>query len=88
MVDKVENSLLSDEPHMVWNYSGVWETMPGNLLELTSKVHDYLAHPWHNIFMQADIQHGYYSVVLHPEDHHIFAFTILGIGQLQLTRMP
>ena len=27
-------------------------------------------------------------MVLHPDDRHVFAFTILGIGQLQPTRMP
>ena len=33
--------------------------------------------------LQADIKHAYYSVLVHPEDRHVFAFTSPGIGKLQ-----
>ena len=88
MVDKVDNPTPEDEPRTTFNYSNVKETMPGCYLELMSKVHDYLADPRHKVYFMADIKHGYYNVLLHPDDRHIFAFTIPGIGQLQPTRMP
>ena len=88
LVDKVENPGPEDEPRLTFNYSNVKEEMPGCHLELTSKVHDYLSDPRHNTFFQADIKHAYYSVLVHPEDRHVFAFTLPGIGQLQPTRMP
>ena len=62
--------------------------MPGSYLELMSKVHNYLLDPRHQTFFQADVKHGYFSVVLHPEDCHLFTFFISGIGQLQPTQMP
>ena len=82
IVDKIKNFTLVDEPHMVWNYSGVKKIMLSNLLKLMFKVHDYLAHPNHQIYIQADIRYGYYSVILHSEDQYVFAFTIPGISQL------
>lgn len=88
VVDKEENTKPTDEPRITFDYSKVKEDMPGSYLELMSKVHDYLSDPRHKTFFQADIKHGYFSVVLHPEDRHLFAFTIPGIGQLQPTRMP
>ncbi len=35
----------------------------------------------------ANLKHAYYTIPLHLEDRHYFAFTISGIGQLQHTRM-
>ena len=57
-------------------------------LELMSKVHNYLLDPRHVVFMQANLKHAYFTISLHPEDQHIFTFTIPGIGQLQPTHMP
>ena len=88
IVDKTEDPKPTDEPRITFNYSNVKEDMPGSHMELSSKVHDYLSDPRHKTFFQADIKHGYFSVILHPEDRHVFAFTIPGIGQLQPTRMP
>lgn len=88
VVNKEENPKPTDEPRLTFDYSKVKEDMPGSYLELMSKVHDYLSDPRHKTFFQADIKHGYFSVVLHPDDRHLFAFTIPGIGQLQPTRMP
>ena len=88
IVDKEENPKPTDEPRITFDYSKVKEDMPGSHLELMSKVHDYLSDPRHRTFFQADVKHGYFSVVLHPDDRHLFAFSIPGIGQLQPTRMP
>src|SRR5215469_630394 len=88
LVDKVENPTPQDKPRLTFNYSAVKEDMPGNLLELPSKVHDYLSDPRHKIYFYADIKHGYFAVQVHPDDRYLFAFTIPGIGQLQPTRMP
>ena len=47
MVDKVENPSPDDEPQMTFNYSNIHKSMPGNYLELSFKVHDYLTDPRH-----------------------------------------
>lgn len=57
-------------------------------MELSARVHDSLSDPRHGTLFSADLKHAYYSISLHPDDRHIFAFTIQGIGQLQPTRMP
>jgi transposase InsO family protein len=76
------------EMRITFNYRNVHENMPGTFLQLTSEVHDYLSDPRHGCFMQYDIKHAYWSLAVHPDDRHYFAFYIDGIGQLQPTRMP
>ncbi|SLM35366.1 hypothetical protein LPUS_04613 [Lasallia pustulata] len=88
IIDKEENPKPTDEPRITFDYSRVKEDMPRSYLELMSKVHNYLSDPRHGTFFQADIKHGYFSIVLHLEDCYLFAFTIPGIGQLRPTRMP
>ena len=88
LVDKKENPGPEDEPRLTFNYSQVPEDMPGSYLRLASSVHDFLENPRHNTFCQLDLKHGYFCIEVEPEDRHIYAFTIPGIGQLQPTRMP
>jgi hypothetical protein len=76
------------EMRVTFNYSHVHEDMPGSQLQLTSEVHDYLADPRHSCFMQYNIKHTYWSISVHPQDRHYFAFFADRISQLQPTRMP
>ena len=85
LVDKEENSKLTDESRLTFNYSKVKEDMLKNYLKLMSKVHDYFSNLRHKTFFQADIKHEYFSVVLHSDNCHLFTFSIPGIGQLQPT---
>ena len=87
MVDKSDDPKPTDEMRMTFDYSRVDEVMPGTYIELSSKVHDHLSDPRHGVLMSADMKHAYSTISLHPDDRHIFAFTISGIGQLQPTRM-
>ena len=87
MVDKTENPQPTDEPRMTFDYSRVTELLPGSHLELSAKVHDYLANPRHGCLSSADLKQAYLTIPLHPEDRHYFVFTISGIGQVQPTRM-
>jgi len=87
MVDKVEDPTPEDEPRMTFDYSRVYEILPGSHLELSSKVHDHLSNPRNRSLFQADLKHAYLTVPLHRDDRHKFAFTISGIGQCQPTRM-
>ena len=87
IVNKVKNLKLTDEPWIIFNYFNVKKNMPESQLELSFKVHDHLSDLCHKTFIQTDIKHGYFSVILHSEDWHIFIFTISGIEQLQLTQM-
>ena len=83
MVNKVDNPTPENESRTMFNYSNIKETMSECYLELMFKVYDYLADPRHKIYFMTDIKHGYYNVLLHPDNQHIFAFIISGIGQLQ-----
>ena len=58
LVNKVENPGPNNEPRLTLNYSKVKEEMPGSHLELSSKVHDYLADPRHQCYFQANVKHG------------------------------
>lgn len=49
--------------------------MTGNALELSNKLHDVLSHPSHETFFLR----GYFAAPLHPEDRHVFPFTILSL---------
>ncbi|KAI0996282.1 hypothetical protein K3495_g11899 [Podosphaera aphanis] len=88
IVNKTENPGLCDEPKITFNYQNVKEDMSGCYLELMSKVHDHLSHLSHKFFLKFDVKHGYWNILVHPEDRHYFAFTISGIGQVRPTRMP
>lgn len=88
LVDKVPDPKPTDEPRLTFAYHQVHEDLPGVHMELSARVHDSLSDPRHGTLFSADLKHAYYSISLHPEDRHIFAFTIQGIGQLQPTRMP
>ena len=88
IIDKEENLKPTDKLRITFNYSKIKENMPESYLKLMFKVHNYLSDSRHKTFFQADIKYRYFSVVLHSEDCHLFTFTILGIGQLQSTKMP
>lgn len=87
-MDKVENPRPTDEPRFIFAYYIVHEQLPGVHMELSSRVHDSLSDPRHGCFFSADLKHAYFGISLHPDDRHIFALKIQGIGQLQPTRMP
>lgn len=84
LVDKVENPQATDEPRLTFDYPHVKEAH----MELAQDIHDYLERPEHSLYLQIDLKHSYYSITLHPDDRHIYAFTISGFGQLQPTRLP
>ena len=48
-------------------------------------MHDYFLESRHELFMQTDIKHDYFSVSIHSDDQHILAFIISDIEQLQST---
>lgn len=78
IVDKVENSRPEDESRITFDYSRVHEDLPGTHVELSLKVHNHLSDPGHKCIFAADLKNAYYTISLHPEDGHYFAFTILG----------
>jgi|SRR5436190_15289392 len=50
-------------------------------------MHDYLSESRHELFMQTNIKHDYFSMNVHLNDQHILAFIISDIEQLQSTQM-
>lgn len=82
------NPQPQDEPRITFNYRNVNELVPAHKLERADDVLEYVANPNHRVFIQADLEHAYYSVPLAKDYRHIYAFTIDGLGHLQPTRMP
>lgn len=78
----------STEPRLTFNYHFVYEEPSGSIMELADRVHRQLGISSHRTYFSADMKHGYWGVLVHPEDRHYLAFHIPGIGQLQPTRMP
>lgn len=87
VVDKVENATPEDEPRVTFDYSKVTEVMPGAYMELSSRVHDILSDPRHNVLFLADLKHAYLTIPMDEKCRHFFATTIPGIGQIQPTRV-
>ena len=76
MIDKSDNSKSIDEMRMTFDYNKIDEIMSEIYIELSSKVHDHLSNSRHEMFMSADMKHVYFTISLHSDDRHIFAFTI------------
>lgn len=76
------------ECRITFDYSPLLEDMPGLFLELMTEVTDYISLPEHTIYMQLDLKNAHWSIGVHPDGRHMYAFYIPGIGQLQPTRMP
>ena len=77
-----------DEKRLTFNYRNVHETMPATAMTQLSDIHEYLSDTRHGSFSTIDLKNAYWSIAVHPDDRHIFAFSVPGYGQLQPTRMP
>ncbi|KAI0992935.1 hypothetical protein K3495_g15249, partial [Podosphaera aphanis] len=78
----------NSEMRVTFNYSRVSEVMPGCHMVLLREVRDYLSDPRHSLFCQFDFKNAYWAISVHPDDRHILAFFVDGIGQLQPTVLP
>lgn len=87
VVDKVENLTPKDKPCITISYQHVYETKPRNYLNLAFKCHDFVFKLHHITYFKLDLKHGYFAIELHLEDRYILAFIVLGIGQVQPTRV-
>ncbi|KAI1000816.1 hypothetical protein K3495_g7381 [Podosphaera aphanis] len=84
----MKESVPNSEMRVTFNYSRVTETMPGCHMVLLREVRDYLSDPRHSLYCQFDFKNAYWAISVHPDDRHIFAFFVDGIGQLQPTVLP
>lgn len=76
------------QPRLTFNYHFIYEDIPASDIKEATIVHNLLSIPSHQYLFSADIKHGYWAVNVHPDDRHYLAFHVLGIGQVQPTRMP
>ena len=76
-----------NEFRSIFNYANIHENLSDCHIKLMIQMHDYLSESRHELFMQTDIKHGYFSVSVHLNDQHILAFIISDIEQLQSTQM-
>ena len=87
MINKVENLKLIDESYITFNYFKITELLSEAHLELSSKIYNHLFNSRYECLFSADFKHTYFTILLHLNDRHYFAFTISGINQIQPTRM-
>ena len=87
MINKFEHATLLNKFRLIFNYSQVKKNLSDYYLKLYLRIYDYLSSLIHQIFMQINIKYEYFSVRIHSENWHIFAFTVSDIEQLQLTCM-
>ena len=60
--------IKNPEMRITFDYSHVTEDMPGCFLELTQEIHDFLAHPEHGCFIQLDLKHAYWALLVHKDN--------------------
>src|SRR5436190_9920510 len=87
LTNKSENSSPMNEPRSIFNYANIHENLSDCHIKLMTQMHDYLSESRHELFMQTDIKHDYFSVSVHSDDQHILTFIISDIEQLQSTQM-
>ena len=87
MIDKIKNSQLNNESHIIFDYFYVIELFSDAHLKLSSKVHDHLFNSRYKCLFSADFKHIYFTISLHLNNKHYFAFTIFDIDQIQFTRI-
>jgi hypothetical protein len=74
--------LKNPEIRVTFDYSHVTKDLPGCFLELTEEIHDFLSYLDHGCFIQLDLKHAFWSLPVHKDNRYIFAFIVLGIGQV------
>lgn len=79
IINKVDNSQLTDESCMIFDYSRVIELLSGFYLELFSKVYDYLFNLRYSYLFLVDLKYVYLTIFLYFDDRYYFVFTIFGI---------
>ena len=76
-----------NEFRSIFNYANIHENLSDYHIKLMTQMHDYFSESRHELFMQTDIKHDYFSVSIHSDDQHILVFIISDIKQLQSTQM-
>ena len=67
-MNKFEHAILLNESRPTFNYSQVKKNLSDCHLKLCTRVHDYLSSSMHEIFMQTDVKHEYFSVRIHSKN--------------------
>lgn len=89
LVDKDrDNPKLGNEPRVTFNYRNVKEILPAIRMPLMAEVHEFLGHPDIKFFCQWDFKHAYWTISLHKDCRHLYAFVLDDLPQLQPTRLP
>ena len=78
-MNKFEHIILLNKSKLIFNYFQIKKNLSDCYLKLYTRIHNYLSSSIHQIFMQVDVKHEYFSVRIHSENQHIFAFTISDI---------
>jgi hypothetical protein len=64
------------EQRLTTNYSKVEEKLPATLTPLMAELHDKLSDPRIGSSSQFDLKHAYWSISVHPNHRHVFAFNV------------
>ena len=80
MVDKIKNSQSSNKSRMIFNYSRVIKLLSNTYLKLSSKIYNHLFNSRYKCLFSTNLKYAYFTISLHLNDKHYFAFTIFDIN--------
>ena len=87
MIDEIENSQLDNESRIIFDYSHIIDFLSNAHLKLSSKIYNHLFNSRYECLFSINLKHVYFTISLHSNNKHYFAFTIFNINQIQLIRM-
>uniref|UniRef100_A0A8H7K2T9 Reverse transcriptase domain-containing protein n=1 Tax=Bionectria ochroleuca TaxID=29856 RepID=A0A8H7K2T9_BIOOC len=75
------------EQRLTTNYSKVEEKLPATLTTLMAELHDKLSDPRIGSSSQFDLKHAYWSISVHPNHRHVFAFNSAAHSLTELVKI-
>ena len=80
MIDKIKDSQLNNESHIIFDYFHVIKLFSDTHLKLFFKIYNYLFNPPHKYLFSINLKHAYLTILLYLNNKHYFAFTIFDIN--------
>ena len=83
----MKNFISKNESRIIFDYFKVVENLSNCHMKFSNKIHDNLSNSNHKILFSANLKHAYFTISMHSNDKHYFAFIIFEIKQIQSTKI-